>query len=170
MPSEFRVNDVDRIFIEDATETRSGFMSAADKTNLDTLVAKGGGPAVINTRIPLINNTPVSLLVVDMAKVPDNSFAMNVQFAVEATDGSDVQIRSGNVNANVAVKSGAYTTSQAQSATNAVTGGTLTTTFSWLTSGTTATLQLNASSSLTPTDIHVNVYVSYATHVAVTVA
>lgn len=127
-------------------------------------------PGVVKS---LINNTTVSLISVDMTKTipsykitPDNSFGCKMFFAVECTDGSDVQIREGDVNAAVAFKSPTFTTAQAVSQTGAITGGTLTATFSWATASNIATLQVNAASSLTPTDLQIHYFIMHATHPA----
>lgn len=143
------------------------------------------GPVLMFTRAPatgpttiegvvkaLSSGVPQALITVDMTKtvIPpnpiDNSFGAKIFFAVECTDGTDVQIRSGDVNANVALKLPAtYVTSQAQNASNALTGGNLTVAFTWTTSGNTATLQVTATTTLAlPTQFKITYFVLYATH------
>jgi len=98
---------------------------------------------------------------------PDNSFGCKLFFAVECTDGTDVQIREGDVNAAVARKSdGTYATAQAVNATGALTSGTtLTVTFDWTTTPTTATLRATATSNLgAPTDFKIHYFLLHATH------
>jgi hypothetical protein len=112
----------------------------------------------------LVNNQPTSLFQVDMSLVADNSFGCKMWFAVECTDGTDVQIREGDVNAAVAKKGASFTTAQAVNQTGALTAGTLTATFAWATSGDIATLRVTPASSLTPTAIAISYSVPYATH------
>lgn len=91
-----------------------------------------------------------------------------VTYAVECTDGVNSQIQSGSLNANVARTSvGAYTTNQTPTGTtNTVTQGGMTPTFSWTTVGSVATLNVSVTTSLTPTDLHINYYIDFATHPA----
>lgn len=128
-------------------------------------------PIIPGREKDILNNVANPIISVDISKtipaygtLPDNSFGCKLFFAVECTDGNDVQIREGDVNAAVAYKNGSFTTSQAVSATNAITGGTLTTTFSWNTSGTIATLQITPSTNLSVTDLEIHYFLLHATH------
>lgn len=119
----------------------------------------------------LTNNVATALFQVDLSQtIPiydtrrDNSFGAKMFFAVECTDGTDVQIREGDVNLAAVMKGATITTAQAVNATNAVTGGTLTVTFSWSTSGSIATLQVTPSSTLTPTELEIHYFLLHATH------
>lgn len=102
--------------------------------------------------------------------MPDNSWASKLFFAVEATDGTEVQIRSGDCNANIAFKAPAtYATSQAVTATGAATNGTVNVVFTWAEIGTVATLSVTATSTvITPTETHIDYFILYATHQAFT--
>ena len=140
------------------------------------------GPATIIRPVPIVpgiikdltNNQPTSLFQVDLsqtgvvyASVVDYSFSAKLFFAVECTDGYDVQIREGDVNLAAVMRAtgtGPITTAQAVNATGALTAGTLATTFSWTTSGTIATLQITPSSSLTPNDLEIHYHLLHATH------
>lgn len=128
-------------------------------------------PAIIKI---LTNNTPTSMFQVDLSATfpqynptkADYSFGAKIFFAVECTDGVDNQIREGDVNVAAVMRpsGGAITTTQAVNASTALTTGTLTTTFSWVTSGTIATLQITAASSLTPIDLEIHYFLLHATH------
>lgn len=113
---------------------------------------------------PAVSGQFTPVFSVDLSKVPDGSFYAKVFIAVECTDNVDTQIRGGDVNAAIAVKGGVPTTAQASNMTNAVTGGTLTTAFSWSVVGSTATFGVTPTTSLTPTQFRVNSYVLYTTH------
>src|SRR5574342_756024 len=114
---------------------------------------------------PLVNGVPTDLLVVDLSLTPNNAFSSKLFFAVECTDGADVQIREGDVNPAVALKLPAtFATAQAVNASNAITGGTLATTFAWATAGSIATLSVTATSSLVPTALRIFYFVLYASH------
>lgn len=132
-------------------------------------------PLVPGITKELVNGALTPLFQIDVSKtthpgeLPDNSFGCKLFFAVECTDRTEVQIREGDVNAAVAFKAPAtFNTAQAVSATNALTAGTLTVTFSWTTVGTIATLNVTATSSLTPTDFEIHYFLSHATHDVVT--
>jgi hypothetical protein len=157
--------------IPDASPTQGGLMTAQDKQNLNALVSAGGGPVVTNTKKSTPNSIATPILVVDLTKVPDETFGMIVFFSSEVDDGTDSQVLTGSVNANLALKIGLNATSQAQSSTSARTSGTFTAAFSWSFSGTTATLSITPNSSLiTVIDLHTNFYVPFATHAAVSAA
>ncbi len=130
-------------------------------------------PAIVptSTIVPgnvrqLQNGVPLPLLRVDVSQIPDHTFAARLQFAAECTDGTDAQIRQGDCNSAVSFKPPAtFATSQAQNATNAFTVGNLTTTFTWTTSGTVATLNVTVTSTLAlPTSFSFNFNVIFATH------
>ena len=128
-------------------------------------------PIVPGTVKTLTNGVATSLFQVDLSQTfnlpsttPDFSFACKLFYAVECTDGSDVQVRQGDVNAAAVLKGATITTSQAQNNTAALSGGTLATSFTWLTSGTIATLQITATSSLTPTSMFIHYFLLHATH------
>jgi len=122
----------------------------------------------------LTNNSATSLFQVDLSltttlynPVPDYSFSAKLFFAIECTDGYDTQIREGDVNIAAVMRqtgTGVISNAQAQNATSAVTNGTLNCTFSWLTVGTIATLQITPASSLTPTDLEIHYFLLHATH------
>jgi len=122
----------------------------------------------------LTSGVPTNLLQIDITQTinppyvdPDYSFACKLFFACECTDGNAVQIRQGDCNAAVAYNHNTTTfaTSQAVNATAAITdGGTLTVVFSWATSGTIATLQVTATSSLSPTEFDFHYFSNHATH------
>lgn len=148
---------------DNATSAQDGFMSAQDKQQLTDLASSA--PTVPSTEVALANGVDKALFTVDMTKVADRSFACMIFIAVEATDNVNVQIRSGNVIANVArASNGTYATTAADRTSNANTTGSLTVTFSWSTSGSIATFVVNASSNLPPTDLHVKFYIPYVTH------
>jgi len=115
----------------------------------------------------LQNGVPLPLLQVDISQIqpPDRTFAARLQFAAECTDSTDAQIRQGDCNSAAAYKAPNFTTSQAQTTTNAFTAGNLTTTFSWTTSGTVATLNVTVTTTLAvPTDFKFHYNVVFATH------
>ena len=116
----------------------------------------------------LINATPTSIVRVDMTRVPDGTFSCKLFYAVEATDNVDFQVREGDVNAAVVKKGVLYTTAQAAVNTGALSAGTLAVTFSWLTAGTDAYLQINATTSLSPVNLYIMYLVLYSTHPAFT--
>ena len=127
-------------------------------------------PSIVKS---LADGVTSSLFQVDLSKTipiygtqPDYSFGGKVFFAAECTDGYEVQIREGDVNIAAAMRIGIgpITTAQAVSATQVLTTGTFTTVFSWSVSGTIATFQITATSSLTPTDIDFHYFLLHATH------
>lgn len=130
-------------------------------------VARWPIPAIPGVVKSLQNGVPLPLLQIDITQTLDNTFAARLQFAAECTDGTDSQIRQGDCNSAAAYKvsTATFTTSQAQSATNAFTAGALTTTFSWTISGTIATLNVTVTTTLAvPTDFKFHYYVPFATH------
>jgi len=121
----------------------------------------------------LISGTPLSLFQIDLSQTfdypdtaPDYSFGGKLFFAVECTDGYEVQVREGDVNIAAVMRgNGVISTAQAANQTGALTTGTLTTTFAWVTSGTIATLQLTATTSISsPTDFKAHYFLLHATH------
>ncbi len=145
---------------------------------LDQLAAE-----TVTSRNPLIpgnvkfvtSGVPTALLQIDLTQTvappppsPDYSFACKIFFACECTDGNAVQIRQGDCNAAAAYNhnTATFVTSQAVNATSAITdGGTLTTAFTWTTSGTIATLNITPTTSLaTPTDFKFHYFALHATH------
>lgn len=111
-----------------------------------------------------VSGSPTPIFSVNLSLLPDASFYAKIFYAVECTDGVDAQIRGGDFNAAISLKAGVPTTAQAQNATSAITGGTLTTTGVWTTSPTLATFNITPVTSLTPTRFRVNYYVLYTTH------
>lgn len=147
-----------------ATTTQSGLMAPADKTTLNNLSSPQPNFAI--TVKNLVASTLTPLLSIDFTQVPDLTSAIKIRYAVECTDGTNSQIQSGDLNANVARTSGgAYTTSQTPTGTtNTVTSGGMTPTFSWTTVGNVATLNVSVTTNLTPTNFHINYYIAFATH------
>ncbi len=162
------------VTIPNASTTQDGLQSSTDKANLNALVAAAGSGTSDNVISPtsksLSNNVATSLFNVNMALISDNSFSCKLFFAVECTDGNDVQVRSGDLNANLVLKNGTYNTSTNENATTSKTAGSITTTFSWSTSGNTATLQITVATSITPTQLVITFFIPYSTHPAVTLA
>lgn len=149
--------------VPDATPTSDGVMVAADKVALNFLVS--AKPIFGNTKKMLTSGVIAPLLTINMGLVPDNSSGIIVAFSVECTDGTDVQIRTGSLNANLALKNSVFSSSQTPILpSSTITGGTLTTTFSWTYSGNVATLNMTATTSLAATDLHINFYSFFATH------
>lgn len=126
-------------------------------------------PAITKT---LLNNTAATLFQVDLSQtfhygeqiLPDLSFGCKLFFAVECTDGYDIQLREGDVNAAAVIKNNIITSSQAVSATNAITGGTLLVTFDWSSNNSIAIFRVTATSSLISTDFKIHYFLLHATH------
>jgi hypothetical protein len=114
----------------------------------------------------LVNNQTTPLFTVDMTKVPDNTYAVQMSYALESTDGTNAQMRSGNVIMNVAQKPGVgtFVTQTLPTDIASVTAGTLTMLTLWTTAGNIATFNVQASSSLTPTDLHIVFYITFLSH------
>lgn len=141
---------------------RDGIISSS--INLGVLIDQNDFPIPQTTKT-LSDNATIPLFNVDFNLVPDRSFAAKIVFAVEVRDATNTQIRSGDLNANICVTSGGvYNTSQADQSTTAITAGSLTVTFSWTINGNLATFNVNANSSLIPTDLHITYTMISATH------
>jgi hypothetical protein len=152
-----------------ATATSPGQDGVMNKTQAAALAAATSSlPVVPATEIALVDTVTKSILAVNWSKIPDRSFAMTVNYAVECTDGTNTQIQSGLVNGNLArASNGTYASSQTAAATsNTVTSGGMTITFSWdtTTDPNNPVFRVNANSSLTPTILEITFYVAYATH------
>lgn len=122
---------------------------------------------------PLVSGVPIPLLSIDVSQTfapppaaPDYSFGCKLFFIVECTDGTDAQLREGDCNAAVSynVVTATFASSQAVNASNAITGGTLTTTFTWSFVGTVATLSITATTSLVATNFKIRYLVLFASH------
>ena len=128
-------------------------------------------PGIVKT---LTDNVAKELFQIDLSQtydppetIPNYSFAGKIAFAVECGDGDDVQARQGDLNVAAVLKrsTGIITTTQTQLAFNAVTSGSLSTTFTWTTSGNIATLSVTANSSLTtPTIFIIHYFLLHGTH------
>lgn len=133
-------------------------------------------PALTGIRRNILNNTLTPLFSVDMTLtttppgvIPDYTWGGKLFFSAECSDGTDRQVREGDVNVALAMKLPAtVASSQAQNVTGATTLGTFTSTFSWTVVGTVATLNVTMLSSLVPTSMTINFFLLYATHAAFT--
>jgi hypothetical protein len=143
-----------------------GSLNPTQATQLANVVSPTPNLAVAVKNLTPSTLTP--LLTVNFASVPDLSSAVKMTYAVECTDGTNAQIQSGTLNANVArTGAGAYTTNVVPTGTtNTVTSGGMTPTFSWTTVGSVATLNVSVTTNLTPNNFHVNYYIDFATHPA----
>lgn len=149
--------------IDNATPTSDGAMSSTDKSKLDSITS--AAPPIPNTRKTLIDNAAGSLIVIDLDIAGDNSWGGWLFFTIESTDGVNVQVLTGRVIANLArASNGSISHAHVEQSNVASTSGTLSATFDWITAGSTATLQVTPSSTLTPTDLHINFYLPYASH------
>jgi hypothetical protein len=132
--------------------------------------------AVNGYRKSLVSGVAMPILSVDMDKTllppdvsPDNSWSGRLFFAVDCTDGTDVQTREGDANVCVALKlPNTFATAQAVSASGALTAGTLTVAFTWTTLNRVATLNVTATTSLTPIELFIGYALTFATHEAFT--
>jgi hypothetical protein len=116
----------------------------------------------------LVNATSTALVSVNPLAVKDKSFCMKLFFMVECTDGTDAQVREGDCNAVLVNKASVYTTTQALTTSGALTGGTLTVTIAWDTTGPRPLLKVTATTSLAPALFKIHYRVFYATHSAYT--
>jgi hypothetical protein len=149
---------------QDPIPPATGVFTAQDQTTIDNLISPQPNLPVQVKK--LVASTLTPLLRIDFSKIPDLTSAVKIRYAVECTDGVNSQIQSGDLNANVArTSAGAYTTNSTPTGTtNTVTSGGMTPTFSWTTSGNIATLNVSVTTSLTPTDFHINYNINFATH------
>lgn len=108
--------------------------------------------------------TNSSANIVATIAVPNGSFASgNIEYCVEVSDGTDFQTISSFVTYGIVNKAGTFTTTITELSTNqakAVSAGTLTSTWTITTSGTTATIKYQPASSLTPTTNRINFFIS----------
>lgn len=123
----------------------------------------------------LVEDVPSALLSVDMDKTlqpgslpPDNTWGGKLFFTLEGTDGNQYQIRAGDVTVTAAVKNTTFTTSARVDDSTSTTQGTITISFTWTSVNRIATLNVTVTSTLTLTDVHIDYFLLYATHDAVT--
>lgn len=151
--------------IPDASQSASGVMAPSDKQALDALASTT--PLIAQQHKDMVNNQITPLFTVDMTKIPDHSYGIQVFYALEATDGVNTQMRSGHQIMNVAQASnGTFATSVIDFSTVSVTFGTLTINGTWATVGNIATFRMQAASSLAPTSLHIMFYIAFVSHPA----
>lgn len=152
-----------RISVEDATSNDPGLMSASDKQALNAIISPV--PLFSQQHKDLVNNAVTPLFTVDMTKIPDRSVGLQVMYAIESTDNVNTQMRSGHQIMNVAQASnGTFATSVIDFSTVSVTTGTFTINNTWSTAGNIATFRAQASSSLTPVELHIMYYIAFMSH------
>lgn len=109
----------------------------------------------------LSNTVAAALFTVTVA--PGEMFGASVYAIVTATDGTDMQVRAGDVSLGVVNKAGAFTLASTQNTAASVSAGTLTNVYSITEVGNVVTVKVAASSSLTPTSMKITYYVAFAT-------
>lgn len=112
-------------------------------------------------------NVAVPLVSVDIIDTHDGSWSCKLFYAVEVTDGTDVQIRAGESNALVAYKAPAtYNTAHAEDDNDAKTAGSINVAIGWSTAGGPTNIRLTATvtSTLVPTRVTLHYFILYATH------
>lgn len=136
----------------------------SNQVSLGVLLDSNDFPIPQTTKA-LADNVVTPLFSIDMSQVPDRTFSGKIVYSIESLDATNAQIRSGDLNANVAqTAGGTFATSQNDQATAAITAGSLTVTFSWTTAGNIATFNVNANSSLIPTGLNITYTMIAATH------
>ena len=113
-----------------------------------------------------VSGVATALMTVDMDLTGDNTWGGRLFFCAEHTDGTDFQLREGDVNVALVSKAGAFTTAQTSLLpAGALSAGTLTATWSWTTSGRIATLFVTLTSSLGGSP-KINAMMLFASHQA----
>jgi len=130
--------------------TRTAGSSTADNTTLDAIV--------IPAHQHLTNNSVTTLFTVPMAA--NTTWGGFLIFAIECTDGTNLQVHAGHSTIAAVNKAGVYTTQITDEPViddaNALSSGTLADTWSIATGTNEISIQLNANSSLTPTVLKVS--------------
>ena len=129
----------------------------------------------------LFSGISTTLIRVDMDRTvdpfhpdePDETFGIKIFWTLECSNGTDFQVRQGDVGAAVCLKGVTFIVdTKVEDATAAESAGTLNLTFSWVTSGAVAELQVTAVTTLipgvTPMELEINYFVFYASHTSFT--
>ncbi len=117
--------------------------------SLQLQTAGGTNRMSLSPNKTLVNNTVTSILNCTLAS--NSAIAGFVEYSVEVSDGTDIQIEEGVISYHCINKGGAFSANTTVKANNqqAMTAGTLTVTWT-ITAANPAVLQVNANSSLTP--------------------